>query len=472
MIPQHLKLLCAGAALLACGCLPEKRIVWSPDGRWALVRGGDGLYAMDPNGHLSARLDATTKDARWLPDSRGVLLNRASEVKTWDEIAAVLTPQQRAELERRVVRLREDLLAHQGDLENFDPESLRNLTGGELNGLLMLLRDKHGEGLAEKLGDKWDDVRKTKGEIYSLQLGTLEDGRTLALERVLAHSVNPYDRLTISPDGRAVAFVQSMPGDSESQRLFVSMLDGGTPRLVAERTSAFPAWSADSRWLAYAATRTQPVDDSKPLRLGVIARRQVRGEDGALLEKLPEPQELAGTVFQNEAKLHWLADGRVLFAALDVRLPATVKDMPEHANLFAVDPNAPAAVARITPQQVSAELPSGVVFFEVSPDGRHIAVPGTESLAIYDLQTAEVWRLSKNTTAGLLKMLIDWRGPAEFTATLQPEGDRRARVVHFTLDYAKREATQRVLSENWPDPVIKDWLVDTAATQPATQPAK
>jgi hypothetical protein len=44
---------CIGLILLATvfgGCLPEAKVTWSPDGKFALVRGGDGLRLCDETG--------------------------------------------------------------------------------------------------------------------------------------------------------------------------------------------------------------------------------------------------------------------------------------------------------------------------------------------------------------------------------------------------------------------------------------
>ena len=37
------------------GCLPEKRVIWSPDGKWGLVRSDDGLYVCDADGSYRER---------------------------------------------------------------------------------------------------------------------------------------------------------------------------------------------------------------------------------------------------------------------------------------------------------------------------------------------------------------------------------------------------------------------------------
>ncbi|MEW6251159.1 MAG: hypothetical protein AB1716_10965 [Planctomycetota bacterium] len=461
--------LARGLAVLVVlpGCLPEKRVTWSPDGKRALVRGADGLYVADAAGKLSERLLEGVTDARWLPDAQRVVLARSEEVRTWEALAPVLKPERRRELERRAPQLRAEILAQEGGFENFEPAAFAGLSDGEREALLLLVRDRHAEGLADKVGEDWKSVAELTCSVRVLQLGRLDEQGKLTLAAELARDIDAFDRLCVAPDGGAVAFARPMPGADTDTQLYVIGSEGGPARLVAENTSAFPAWSADGRWLAFASTRTRGLDDKKPLRLGVIARRAVRGEDGRLLSEFADAEELAGIVFDESTRVHWLRDGRVLFASIELHLPATERDMPERGGLYTVDPQAPTTVTRLLPRQAEAELPDGMLLFEVSPDERHVAVPGSEGLAIVDLRTADVWPVVAG--ANTLRMLSEWRGPDQLCVAVQREGARRANVALLQLDCANREAKETVLSESWPETVVKDWLTEKPESQPAGQ---
>jgi hypothetical protein len=76
------------------GCLPEKRIVWSSDGKQALVLTDEATYLMDIQGNLTRALDAPLTIAAWMPDSKGVIGQRMVKVKTWDEAVKLLSKKQ------------------------------------------------------------------------------------------------------------------------------------------------------------------------------------------------------------------------------------------------------------------------------------------------------------------------------------------------------------------------------------------
>ena len=283
-------------ALAVCGCFPEKRVAWSPDGRWATVKGADGLYLCDPSGKLSPRLVEQIGAVAWLPDSRHLVLSHAENVAGWAALGTVMSSAQRAEIETRAPKLREQLLAYQGDWKDFKPESFKGLTGGEIMAVLVYVRDQLSQGLPEKLGERWKDLEELSAAVQVLQLANVSAAGEFALDRVLAKSLDPFDTPHVAPNGKLVVYRGAAPGADPARPLFVLALDGGTPRLVADRTAQFPDWSADSRCLVYASTKATLADDSKDLRLGVIARRKVCGDDGALLAEFPDAEELAGIV--------------------------------------------------------------------------------------------------------------------------------------------------------------------------------
>ena len=68
-----------------CGCIPEKKIIWSPDGRTAAIIGGDGLYLCDESGKLSSHIAEMVKEALWLSDSKQLLVIRGEPLQVLAE---------------------------------------------------------------------------------------------------------------------------------------------------------------------------------------------------------------------------------------------------------------------------------------------------------------------------------------------------------------------------------------------------
>jgi len=470
---------CAGviAALIVLGgCFPEKRVSWSPDGRWATVKGADGLYLCDESGKLSQRLVENVASVAWLPDSKHLVLSRSETVPSWAQATAVLTAERRQELEARAPKLREELLAYTGDWDKFKPKAIEGLTGGETLALFACVREKFSAGLPEKLGEKWDDLKKLEPAVYALQLATVTPGAALELGPTLAKSLDSFDDLRVAPGGKAVAYRGAAPADDPAKPLFVLSLDGkGAPLHVADRAAMFPDWSSDGRYLVYAATRAVMEDGRKDLRLGIVARRLVADANGTLLETLPDAEELAGIVFQNEVRVRCLRDGRVLFATLEVHLPCTSLDMPQRAGLFAVDPGHEPNVTRLTPRQAESELPDAIFLFEVSPDEQHVTVPGGNGrLAILTLATGDVWEVVGEKEVDHLRTEPTWRSSDELCFAFVPgtEGAKeRAAITLAKLDWAQHKAERKIISADWPDNIVTDFLVEKKPAPLATQPA-
>ncbi len=467
----YVSLLAAAVSLV--GCFPEKRVTWSPDGRWATVKGGDGLYLCDESGRLSQRLLEHAGAVAWLPDSKHLVLSRSEAVSSWTQVATVLPAERRHELETLAPALRDELLAHQGDWNEFKPQSVADLTGGETLALFVYLREQFGPALREKLGDKWTDLEKLEAAVYTLQTATVKPEATLELGPALARSLNEFDALRVAPNGKAVAYRAASVGGDTAKPLLVLALDGkGTPQPVADRTSLFPDWSHDGRYLVYASSGAE---GSKDLRLGTIARRVVADEAGKLLGTFPDAEELAGIAYQDEVRVRCLRDGRVLFATLEVQLPCTSKDMPQRAGLFAVDPGRGPAVTRVTPRQAESELPDALFLFEVSPDEQHVSVPGGDGrVAILTLATGDVWEILGAGEVDHLRTEPAWRSADElcFGFVPGPAGAKqRAAVALAKLDWAGHKIERRSISESWPEEVATEFLVDKKP-ETATQPAQ
>ncbi|HPM24535.1 MAG TPA: hypothetical protein PLP66_11570 [Phycisphaerae bacterium] len=457
-----------------CGCVPEKRVAWSPDGHWATVKAADGLYLCDESGKLSARLVEGVNSVAWLPDSKHLLWSRTEPVTTWEALLPLLTPEQRKTIETRGPRLREELMAHQGDWDGFEPESIHGLTDGETPALLIYVRDKLGDGLPEKLGDKWNELKELTANANILDLVPLNDAGTPGAARVIVRSINAYEDLCVSPSGKLVAYRSAAASGSQPPALFVVALDGGTPQLVADHAAAYPDWSADSRYIVYAATNTPGDDDDKNLRLGVVARRQVCGAGGTLLAELPDPEELAGIVFQNWVRVRCLRDGRVLFATLEVHMPCVSADMPQRAGLFAVDPGRQPGVTRLTSRAAENELPGLLLLFEVSPDERHLAVPGDDGrTAILTLATGAVWPVVGEGECDRLRTVPAWRSRDELCCAVVPGSNgeqQRAEIALLKLDFDARQVERRIISTGWPGEIVVDFLQDKSFP-PQSQPA-
>ena len=120
-------MLCIGilGLLAAFGCFPEKRVVWSPDGRWAAVSGGDGLYLCDENGRLTPRIVEGPAYVSWMPDSSGLVMMRMETAQTWAQMASCFTDDRRTQFVALAEKIYQQVLAFDGDLDDFESERVR-----------------------------------------------------------------------------------------------------------------------------------------------------------------------------------------------------------------------------------------------------------------------------------------------------------------------------------------------------------
>ncbi len=443
-------------AITVGGCIP-RRLFWSPDGQRLAVLTEDGLRLSDPSGKLSEPIANFVELVAWLPDSHRFVAELMMPAKTWEEASVVLPEERRRELLQLADRVRQEILAYSGDWEKFEPSAKAGMSDEEFLALLLYVRDHRREGLPEKLGEKWKDFEKMTAEVHLLQIYDVSDLRATP-GQILTKTLGKIGEMRLSPDGQTLACVQG-------ERLSVLPVSGGALRTVAEPVATYPDWTSDNRSLVYATTRVKPSDAGDSLQLGTIALRQVRDESGALLKEFAAPDERIGVVFWPQMTIRCLRDGRILFSAMEVNLPATKQDMPQRATLFSFDPDKQPTVSRVIPRGSEASLPDGLSagIFEVSPDEKRIAVQGTKAtVSVIILATGEVQEVLKEPDAEV-KSAPAWRNSEELTIVVPPKSkwgspNRDEIVLWCCHDKAK------CLSCDWP--VLFEKKED-AASKPA-----
>ncbi len=443
---------------LLVGCI-EKRVDWSPDGRWATVIGHEGaLHISDGDGNLSKRIAPTVRRVAWFPDSRHFLALRDVEAKTWDEAATVLSPELTEKLIAAARRMSDELLAFEGDLDDFEP-STETVSEAEMIAVALYVRDYLADTVREKLGEKWDEFQDMSAAIQTLQTVEVRNG-SAQLGSIVFQTLEDVGHPRISPDGAYVAFtIQRKTDDDDERRLFVMPIEGdGEPVEVAGLAGQHLDWSPDGTSIVFTRANVPATDGNEALRLGALSRRVVRDDSGELLEEFADIDDLAGIIFDDTLKLRVLADGRVLFAATEVRLPATAKEMPQRQSLFTVDLDGAATVARLLPRETESEIATNLGFFEVSPDGTRISVPTDNGrVAVVVLATGQVIHVQPHKdTQDKLRTVPTWRSNDELCfavpAASEHGSPKRAEIVLWST-----RAT-RTISRSWPDSLVKGFL--------------
>ncbi len=441
------------------GCIPEKRIIWSPDGRRAAVATPNGLFFIDPAGKvLDPRLTGSAANCGWFPDSRRLAVVHATKAKRWSEVGELFGLEQAGEIEKLAKALRDRVMAYQGNWDDFEIDPEEKFPSAIEIAAVVYLRDNLPAGLAEKFGDKWEDVEELQLDIWHLQVFTLRDDQ-LTPGRVLVRTFNQISRPRVAPNSRNVALLApTANGNDETVGLRVVSVEGGELRSAAEFVALGYDWSPDGRSLACVRTEASR-DQGDNIQLGSLTTIRVAEKDGKLLTEPEQRNDRVGLLFNRLLSVRWLPDGRLLFSGVEATLPATTQDMPQEWSLFVLDPRTPASVLRVLGRDLAEPVEASVPMFEVSPDGRRVLLPGPGGKVIlYEFSSGGSTSLvEQDDPEGKLRSLPSWRNEEQlcFVRPTQPQ----AGVPHRSEVVLWKDGEVLSLSGAWPTEMVEGWLV-------------
>jgi hypothetical protein len=399
----HSLLFIAAASLLilATGC-SQQRVVWSPDGNKAAILSDDGLYLSDANGKLSGLLVSNTVMAEWFSDSRRLALIRKLKFENWAELQPHLRAENREFVQKSQIT-QNTFNGHEGQ-ENID--------------------------------------------LYELYVGTIGNNQITLGPALIQTQQQPQPLgIRVSPTQTAIALVTDV-GQRDESRLWIVAADGSAAaKIVSDDAATHPDWTKDGRSLVYI-NATGEKKGSDDLLLGSLVRRQVLNAAGAV-EIQTAHEDLAGMLFASFLGVRCFDDGRILFVALDVQLPATTDDMPGRPQIFAWDPRHKATLTRMIPRNALDQTPD-INFFDISPDEKSLLISG-EKGAVKVLSLAE-GKLTEIEGAGDndAPSLPSWRGDEVCYMTPSPTNS-----ANHKWDVALwKDGTNRVISANWPAEVL------------------
>lgn len=471
MITRRIIVLAATLAVYG-GCVPEKRIVWTSDGARATVATRDALRLIDATGRvLKPSLPVQNARCVWTADNRRLLVASSTTVAGWNEVAKILTDEQREFVIAAAAVNKPRIMNHEGDWDHFEFEPPSAFSGGIGLAMIVYLRDVDPEGLAEKLGDKWTDLSQVRPSIWRLQV--YEPSETaFVLKSALVQSLDEIFNPELSPDEKFVSFTMHQWNEGDhggGSGLYVAAIGGGDMRLVDGTVGMCSDWSRDGRQLAYIRCTNAPLNDNDALTLGSVATVTVRGADGALLKEWSNRQDRIGLIFNPIASLRWLRDGRILFASVEMKLPATKQDMPRRWTVFAFDPNMPAGVMNVLGRDFDAPLDPAVPLFEVSPDQTRLLLPCVNGqAAVYDIaEGATMLALPEDGVGKKTILMPTWRGNDEICIALprtsDSEGAEQWDVALRTAALSGEDRPARAISRDWPEDMRWGWLIDDRA---------
>jgi hypothetical protein len=464
----HIFTLSVVAIVAALGCVP-RRLFWSPDGQHGAIATEKALYLANADGKLSDPIDANVQLVAWAPDSKSFIAAQIKPIATWREAEPLFTEARRAELIALAPTLRHEILAYQGDWNQFKPSVTGTITGGEMEALLLYIRDHRGEGLPEKFGAHWDEVKHLRMTACELAVYKLT-GDTAKPDRTIAVLPDGVLDMRLSPNGKLLAFTTPIPSAVKFAlgRLLVintSVSAPATPIEIDQHVAAYADWSPDGTQLYYGKTNNPPTNDQSEFTLGSLTRRTVADDKGDLLTQPAAPEDLAGLLFWSLLKVRCLRDGRVLFTSGEVSLPATSADMPKQLNLFTIDPARQPTVTRLLPREADDRLEGlSMGEFELSPDEKRVVVvASSKKVSVVTLATGKIDNVITTDDPGgpnNLPSMPVWRTADQLVIAVPPGHEwgtpDRAEVILWAPN-----AQPQKISQTWPD------LFKKTETQPA-----
>lgn len=471
-----------GLAVLLAGCDLQDVVRWSPDGAHAIVCGSDGTYVVDGTGKIvGPALNAWA----WMPDSRDVIAVRQVEAN-WAEVTSLLGEERTQAVVRAGAELAALIHGYHGDWDKFFAaadierwtDSVKKIRADYTDDPLaswdlpfIYLHENDAESLApllasfSKAEEKEQALAMLKPRVFELLVKSAFPENPPA-ERILLRTVDAIETVCPSPNGKEIAVVVNEP---VRPGLYVIPTEGGD-RVSVDSGASEADWTPDGQWLTYAKTTLPYEALSTQLLLGTITRCKVCDREGRLLSKMENPQDLAGVLFaKGKNSVACLPDGRTLFSGVELGFPA----LPNRAGkfkLFAVRPSQIPKIEQVVADEDVKRLPDRIDFFSLSPDGKHVAIPGAEGeVAIVSIDTGKVQKIQgriempdkdhrSNQKENLDSVVPSWRSATEFSyvrpAGRSGAGSKRAEVVLRSLDGASR-----VISATWTDAMTDSFLV-------------
>lgn len=438
-LPVVISLLFSVVTLSACN---NYELAWSPDGNTLAFNGHDGLRFSDQFGKLSPVVSKADRVV-WLPDSKSILTAGTRDVATWQEALRYLTESNQkdaidlAQYIKREAEIRGTEAMQEDARIKESPPYL-------VQAALLYLEDKDGPYIRKLLKVKSGPVCTLGVKTISLQRSSVGAGA----EEVWHGFGDTYDA-RISPDGKYAFFIQEQDKKTSSYKIQLISLESRTaPNTVIETAAQHAAWSPDSRSIYF----MEALAGREGNKLGSLSSVAVRGEDGAILSTLPVPVKLVYLSMDTACDIRCLKDGRVLFSASDLQLPATDKELTALKNVYSFKPGDqfPRRLMSLSEYQNHRSLEPILV----NPDETKAILGKSESLPILTLATGAIEEL--NTDPGVQP---GWRNSDE-VCFAKPGKEKQANhhdseVVLHSMSSGK----DRILSENWPESAVDEILI-------------
>jgi len=477
------KYLLLASSLLLCSCYPTERVFWSPKGDRALVMLDKKLHLVTAAGQFSPEplLDIELDEmvfpgVSWLPDGGGVLLSAHQRFKHWDEVKSLISTEEREGIERLLPGALKMLEASVALSPEAD--SIHQLIGtampqdrSDLKLALLVSYERDPENVHQilqslKHGTKIIETLRSFANDYEVnQLHVVRFDPTPQDTVLMSSLIKSYAIPKASPQHSAFACYELNKAE-ENITLFVGNLEGKQRIDIAKDLHALSFdWLPDGRQLVYASS-----EGSNKISIHLIHTSTVlqgNGEpmkqstelqpDGHLVtikgaDRLQAPKLLGTAILSDVPRLTALPDGKILFATPAISLPLIASE-EELTWQFSVIESDQKSISSIPTKP--GDLPAGLGFFAVSPDGKWIAVVenATDAVAVVDVASGTTQIISPPHPNWHCETMPSWKSATELSFAALDEASKQPQLVLWSTD-----GTTKTWSEGWPVSTKSGWL--------------
>jgi hypothetical protein len=476
------------AVIFLVGCIPDDTLQWSEDGSVGLLKMDEGLYIVDGNsGELT---EVAKENVSIFPDisDDGKLVAYCQAVECFNpsESLKMLPPGQVKMVKYYAEETKKNILSSGGltDGKFPFPEEGLLLPHEYRNWAIRYLCENADGKLLEVLGK--EGIEKGKEKEFGYFRIVVAPARAPDKKRILATSVFNVMALKLSPNGRSVAYLMhtqkgELNNAFEEFGLYVSSLGSDANSVLVSHPVAIGYdWRPDGKSIAYINA------DSKNLLhddfiVGTLEEQIVADANDNLLVKSIElgekgsagtykctggASELAGVIFYPWLKVVYGPGRRLFFTSAVLTLPTSTRDEAGWS-VFCYDSVTNKVTDVLGPSVSSYSSDAlGTSQFDLSPDGKNVLLPMSRNrFLIYRFgDGSTIFPIDESEEFGeenVSAFFPAWKGNDEISCMVseksrfltkdKEEPHKRKEIVILGADGKYR----RILSESWPDMLLK-----------------
>ncbi|MBC7997075.1 MAG: PD40 domain-containing protein [Leptolyngbya sp.] len=433
---------------LLAACNPEQHLAWSPDGKVLAVIGTDGLRISTNGGtKLSEPIDASAGLLSWFGDSKRLLVVSGTNAQNWSDVQKKIDKSELDKIKTCAKQLKDALEKCDGNFTRCR-EMLKQtgITADYIPEALHYLRTTDDAVMTKMLGNSWQSLKLAETQVVSLQIGELSKN-SLELKEPIFNTSKKLESAKVSPTNEYISVVDT----DRNLRIFgVEQREKGW-RALSKVVTTLPDWDANTNVLYVVRQKTIPGEPKNEMQELVALKIDYKKEAQIAYEHL-------ANVHNSNQKLRATASGDIYLMASDVGF-AALKKSKGYSPVGLYNFNLASAKAR---KLYSPSTNEGISSFEVSPDGKFIAISSNSGLVkILSSKDGKVRSTVAQQVkgAGVIYAPV-WRNNDELCFQHVFPNKNTSRLELYSLE----TSTTKELSANWPSKAIVGILNETESS--------